>query len=207
MKALDLTGQVFGRLTVVSRAENSKGGKARWNCVCECGGSTTTSTSNLRSKRTKSCGCSRGELLSKLRSIHNMSQTPEYTIWTGMKARTTKHNTNRAYIYIERGIEMCPEWRDSFERFYSDMGPRPSLEHSIDRIDNAKGYSKENCRWATRKEQARNKRNIHQIEFKGQAKCIAEWSESTGISLSTIWARLHTYNWSVERALTTPTQR
>ena len=206
MKALDLTGQIFGRLTVVSRAENSKRGKARWDCRCECGGVTTTTGEYLRSGHTKSCGCFNLEAIANRSKIHGMSRTAEYRTWTHLKGRAINPNDAAAKHYRDRGIEVCPQWRNSFDAFYRDMGPRPSLEHSIDRIDNSKGYFKENCRWATPKEQARNKRNNYLIEFNGQTRCIAEWSELLGIPYNRLHWRIAS-GWSVQRALTTSTQR
>lgn len=98
---------------------------------------------------------------------------------------------------------MCERWLTSFEDFYADMGPRPSKKHSIERIDNNKHYSPENCRWSTRKEQNRNRRNNRLLTYKGETLSMVEWSERLNISYEVLACRMF-YNWPVERALTEP---
>lgn len=102
---------------------------------------------------------------------------------------------------------MCDRWRDSFEAFLEDVGPRPSPEHSIDRINNDGPYEPGNVRWATKKEQDRNKRQTHLIEYKGETHCITEWAEILGMNRKTLFSRINERGWSVERAFTEPTLR
>lgn len=129
------------------------------------------------------------------------SVTAEYKIWRGMLGRCL-NKTNPAWMdYGGRGIGVCDRWR-SFENFLADMGRRPD-GLSLDRIDNNKGYSPDNCRWATRKEQARNRRSSAMIEYKGECRALVEWAEITGISVSAITQRLRA-GWDVEMALTVP---
>jgi len=154
----DLTNQVFGRLTVLKYAGATKAKKAKWECLCSCGKKKTVVAGDLNSGRTRSCGCLQSEANIKRITKHGMSQNTEYEIWCGIIKRCTNPNTSNFANYGGRGITICDQWRKSFETFYKDMGPRPSLKHSIDRIDNEKGYFLENCRWATRTQQVINSR-------------------------------------------------
>lgn len=105
--------------------------------------------------------------------------------------------------YGARDITVCERWRNSFEAFYSDIGPRPTKNHSIERINNSGDYSPENCRWATQKEQSRNKRNNRFLTYKGETLSMVEWAERLGMSYSVLNNRMF-YNWPIERALTEP---
>ncbi len=137
---------------------------------------------------------------------HGMRYTPEYNIWRGIKKRSFNPNDKSYNDYGGRGITMCNGWKNSFEQFYTDMGPKPK-GCSIDRIDNNGNYCKENCRWATRSEQNRNKRNNRLIVHKDEVKTIVEWSEIYNISIDALVKRLDELGWSVEDALTTPVDR
>lgn len=154
----DLSGTRVGRLTVIHRADVPGKGEAFWECRCACGNIAVVSGSNLRRSHTLSCGCLRDETRSQLK--HGMRQSSEYAIWNGIKA-CCENPKNPAFArYGGRGIVMHPAWSDSFEAFYAAVGPRPSIDHSIDRVDNALGYEPGNVRWATRSEQARNSRRF-----------------------------------------------
>ena len=116
-----------------------------------------------------------------------------------------ENSENRDFrIYGARGISVCERWRDSFENFLADMGPKPSPHHSIDRIDNNGNYEPSNVRWATRQDQARNRHTNHMLTHGGTVACIAEWSERTGIHKNVIWVRVALLGWPVERALNEP---
>jgi hypothetical protein len=143
--AQDLSGAVFGRLTVLRRAACP--GNPRWVCICECGKEHITTSSSLKSGDTKSCGCARIELRTK----HSMCGTTEYHIWSSMLNRCKKNR--KGY----ENITVCKRWRDSFSSFYADMGPRPK-DRTLDRINPNKNYTPKNCRWADLNTQARNRR-------------------------------------------------
>ena len=132
-----------------------------------------------------------------------MKNTPEYEAWAGMKKRCLNPNFKSYNSYGGRGIKICQTWQNSFEQFYKDMGPRPSFEHSVDRIDNNGDYTPNNCRWATRSEQSRNKSVTRLISFKGKTQCLTDWAKEKGLSKDVLWRRLKA-GWSIERALTSP---
>lgn len=159
-KLIDLTGQRFGRLTVIERVENNRRGQARWLCRCDCKKEIVVTSSNLRCGHTNSCGCF------KLDSsvTHKGSKTRLYRVWVGMRERCNNPNSSRFSDYGGRGITVCAEWQHDFSAFrdwaiangYDETAPHGTC--TIDRIDNDKGYFPENCRWVTSKEQNANQR-------------------------------------------------
>jgi len=167
-KFLDLTGCVFGSLTAIKRS-TEKTKYVYWVCKCTCGNKIDVLSNSLVRKKTISCGCSKVKRIIKYSTTHNMSRSPENICWINIKGRCSNKKRSDYKYYGGRGITVCDEWYNSFETFYKDMGPRPSKNHSIDRIDSEKGYSKENCRWATKSEQVINtkKRKIGSSKFKG----------------------------------------
>lgn len=201
------TGDRIGRWTVVALARivDAKGRKRRYAvCECECGQKRNVLLYHLRNRATQSCGClirekhtEHGESNSRLQK-----ETPEHSVWSGMISRCTNEKATEYSNYGGRGISVCDRWL-SYANFLEDMGRRPSQEHSIDRIDNEKGYSPGNCRWATRKEQCRNKRTNRLITARGETKTIAEWAEITGLRFGTISERLR-HGWSEESAVLEP---
>lgn len=153
-----LCGQRFGRLVVLHRAGSTANGSALWACLCDCGARTTVKTGHLRSGNTASCGCG----AKRGRPIHGDARrgakTPEYTTWEGMIRRCHHPNATNYGAYGARGVEVCARWRESFPAFLADVGRRPSSAFSLDRINPFGNYEPGNVRWATRSEQARNKR-------------------------------------------------
>lgn len=137
-------------------------------------------------------------------SNHGMRQTRTYTIWAGILARCLNPNQAAYANYGGRGITVCDRWLE-FINFHADMGDAPA-GHSIDRIDNDGGYSPDNCRWANRSEQNRNRRNVRLLTIDGETAPMAEWSERYGIALSTVWLRIKK-GWSEEQAVKTPVVR
>jgi len=127
----------------------------------------------------------------------------EYSIWMNMRSRCKNPKNNRYHLYGARGITVCERWETDFLNFLVDMGRRPSPAHSIDRIDNDGDYSPENCRWATRQEQSRNRRSSRFITHEGKRQTLADWAEEVGMSISALHARLKN-GWPVSLALSAP---
>ena len=164
---------------------------------------TSLPASQFTSGNTSSCGCLRLERLRAAVATHGLShKIPEYGIWKRMRQRCSDPNVREYARYGGRGIAVCPEW-DSFERFLSDMGRRPTALHTLDRTDNDGPYSPENCRWSTRLAQARNLSSNHTLTFNGETLSMAEWAIRIGIPYSTLRSRLR-YGWTAEQALASP---
>jgi len=208
-KFKDLSGKRYGRLTVIKPCGKNKYGKYMFLCKCDCGNDCITLGNGLQCGNTLSCGCLRLEKsLEKVRALtkHNMSNTRIYNIWHTMIQRCyyLKHKSYRNYG--GRGITVCDEWQgkhgaENFINWAMVNGYADSL--TIDRIDNDKGYSPDNCRWVTMKVQENNTRRNHYITYKGKTQTIAQWADEIGISKDTLYTRFKN-GWTVERTFTTP---
>lgn len=192
MKSQDLTGAKFGRLTVVERAPFK--GKSKWRCSCECGGESVVYATHLLRGRTVSCGCRLREnqaALKPAQAKHGMWKTSEFNIWSGMLKRCHSPGDKGFSAYGGRGITVCDQWRDDFKAFYDHIGPRPSKRHSVDRIENDKGYEPGNVRWATPEEQQRNRGVNVRAEVCGEVLTAAEISQRFGLSETAVLRRIH----------------
>ncbi len=192
-------GETYGWMKVLAFAGRNAHGNLQWNCVCQCGAEKVVLGCNLLGGTNPSCGCYKQKVLVDRNTTHGMAHLPEYPVWRNMRARC-ECETNEDYdSYGGRGIKVCERWAD-FANFYTDMGPRPSHDLTIERLDNLGDYSPENCVWATRKVQGRNKRNVMLFEYNGEAKSLPEWSEICGIHVETLRKRVNR-GWSMERVL------
>lgn len=200
-KIIDMTGQVFGHLTVLSRVPAT--GQARWLCACRCGKETIQAGYDLRKGVVKSCGCMKKERLGAYSKTHGMTGTREYMAWVNMRNRCLRPGVRGYERYGAVGITVCRTWANSFENFFSDMGACPN-GHTLDRIDNSKGYDPSNCRWAPLSVQSNNKNRIKVATFNGATKSIAEWCRELNLPHRTIRARIYELGWQPEIALTTP---
>lgn len=158
-----------GKLTIVEYDMQM----VRFICVCDCGEVVYRNPEFLTcNSKVSSCGCIKGQQISRAKIKHGMTHTSEYKSWAKMKERCGNPNGQQYADYGGRGIQVCDRWVNDFNAFLEDMGYKPSPKHSLDRIDNSKGYSLENCRWATPQEQSNNRRS--NVRYKG--KTIAEWA-------------------------------
>lgn len=203
-KVHDLSEMKFNRLTVIKRAENNKYNRAQWLCKCDCGNTIVVSGNALLKYNTKSCGCLKIESSKQTKNKkHGMTNTRLFHCWSAMKDRCINEHNQAYKNYGGRGITVCDEWLHNFQSFYDW-----SMEHgytddlTIDRIDVNGNYCPENCRWITRDEQQRNKRNNRYIEYNGEIKTIAEWAKIAGIERSVLRGRIDR-GWTIEKALTT----
>lgn len=202
-----LAGERFTRLTVVSLdKEVGNGGRRYWVCLCDCGATTKVTTSKLRAGSTKSCGCYAADSLRNIRLRHGMVKSPEFKAWSEMRQRCGNKNNHNYYNYGGRGITVCERW-SSFESFIVDMGYKPSCEHSLERVDNNRGYSPDNCIWADKTTQARNRRTNLVFTLGGRTSCLSEWCELLSLDSSVVYQRIRKLKWSFEKAITTPTRR
>jgi len=185
-KKKDLTGNRFGRLLVIKEVGQDKYYYFVWECLCDCGNYTRTTSKRLINGDTKSCGCLNLEAIKKSNTTHGKKNTSEYRSWCGMKARCYNINNHKYYRYGARGITVCERWLKSFENFFEDMGEKPEKRLTVDRIDNDLGYFKENCRWGTPRQQSGNRSTNHWLEYKGRKMILEDWAIELGTDKSGI---------------------
>jgi hypothetical protein len=200
-----LEGQQFGRLVVISRL-SSRNGKGNWLCECSCGNTVEVISYALTSGHTKSCGCWRDERNRGTTPKHGHARrgtklTPTYRSWQAMMTRCYNHNAKSYKDYGGRGIRVCDGWH-YFENFLAYMGERPDGK-TLDRKDTNGDYTPDNCRWATRVEQARNTRSNNIVEFRGVRMTQPEFAELIGIRRETVGWRLRN-GWTPEQVANTP---
>lgn len=187
----DLTGDKFGFWTVLKRDTPRKGARnSYWLCECKCGTIKSISRSSLISGKSQSCGCKPNENRKGINKTHGMSGTRLFHEWCSMKRRCKTRNGKDAPSYYSKGITVCAEWSNSFLSFYNwaiSNGYNDSL--TIDRIDNSKGYSPNNCRWVTIEEQTRNRTNTIFVMYKGKKTCLRTLCTSIGFPYKTAHRR------------------
>lgn len=206
-KCIDLTGQIFGRLTVIKRAQDKvdASGKKRcmWLCQCECGNQVVVLGEAMKRGACRSCGCYRHDALHEIQSTHGETNTRLYGIWLSMRNRCNLSTSDAYADYGGRGIRVCDEWNSSFESFRDwslENGYREDL--TIDRIQNCGNYEPGNCRWVDRVAQANNRRSNRLLSLRGETHNVTEWAKILGKNPKTIFSRIYA-GWSPEKALTT----
>ena len=205
----NLTGMRFNKLLVIRyEGIRSKGRErfSRWLCKCDCGNETIALGIHIKIGNTKSCGCLSIEHARNMgfsKRTHGLSKSKERYAWEHMIKRCYSKTTDQFKNYGARGIIVCERWH-IFENFIEDMGMATSKKHSLDRIDVNGNYCKDNCRWATQKQQQQNRRNNYIIEHLGEKKSLAEWCDILGLKYKLIYARLKQLGWSVDDAFTKP---
>lgn len=203
----DLTGMKFNKLIVIERVENpNKNPKdlhAYWKCLCDCGNYHIAKGSDLISGNIQSCGCYAIERS----TTHGMRHAKIYNTWCNMKARCYNPNKKDYKNYGGRGIVVYDKWKDNFQAFYDYVS---KLQHygekgyTLNRIDNDGNYAPNNVEWSTDIEQANNKRNNHLVSYGGKTQTISEWAKELKINKYTLYNRILTYKWDIDRAFKTP---
>lgn len=197
---VDLTGKTFGRWTVLEHCR-SEGKRHFYRCRCECGTEKEVNAAYLRIGDSRSCGCLRDELTGNRRRKHAQTGNATYRCWQNMLNRCRNRKLPNTQNYSGRGITVCKRW-EQYEGFLADMGPKPGPGYSLERINNSGNYVPGNVKWATRKEQNRNKRTNRLLTFNGKTLCLEAWAEEIKVQSRTLWQRLRR-GWTVERTLTT----
>jgi hypothetical protein len=185
---IDLEGRKFGYLTVGNISHKSKNGYY-WDCLCDCGKSSVVLATRLINGNTKSCGHLKGN--KGVGRSHGMRYTKIYSCWKNMKIRCNNPKSENYYLYGGRGITVCDRWMESFENFYEDMKEGHNDSLSLERIEVNGNYCKQNCRWVTMAQQAKNKRNTAYLTYKGATKRAIEWAEMIGANPKTVVRRVY----------------
>lgn len=205
---VNLTEQRFGRLTVIAEAPRLRPRVRRWECVCDCGKTKIVNQADLRNGNTRSCGCLQAQHRANVAQIalktrNGFTNHPLFVTWRNMMDRCYKTSDRSYKNYGGRGITVCERWHQ-VENFIADMGAKPFPKATLERKNNDGNYCPENCIWASRTTQTRNKRNTRRVVLNGIEYPLAELAEQYGIPVRVVRARLDRYRWTLERALATP---
>lgn len=199
-------GSVFSRWTVLENKFRVCGSRKKLYCVCrcQCGSVKEVAECKLKASQSRSCGCLVVDEMRAKKTTHGEAdKTPEFIVWQSMNGRCRPGTGDPDYF--NRGIIVCERWK-TYTNFLEDMCRRPSPQHSIDRINNDGNYEPSNCRWATKSEQARNKRCSRRFTFYGRNLHLYEWCEISQLQVGTVLYRL-SVGWSEKRAIWTPSNR
>ena len=185
-----MAGEKFNRLTVISRYYKEGNKKTLWLCKCDCGNEVIAEGYQIRKGYTKSCGCYVKEKFLKATTTHHKRHTRLYGVYTAMKSRCNNPNNQAYNLYGGRGIKVCSEWEADFQTFYDwslENGYKKGL--TLDRIDNDKGYSPDNCRWATMEKQQNNRGNNKYIEIDGEVKTVSQFAKELNVPYGYLYSR------------------
>jgi hypothetical protein len=196
----NISNQKYNRLTAIKFSHRNKYYREVWVFRCECGIEKLIELYPVKKGITKSCGCYNIGII----TTHGQTYHPLFQTWINLKSRCYNENHKSYKYYGGRGITMSDEWKNSFFAFKNDIGERPSKKHSIDRIDNYKGYFPDNCRWVTMSEQCRNKRKTVFFEYNGEKKNLNDICDDLKLSHNMVYNRINKLGWNLEKALITP---
>lgn len=214
MNPIDIVGQKFGRLTVLKQSHKKQQIKKNGNlgnfiyyyiCKCDCGNTCIVEKFHLKYGHTQSCGCLKKEKIKKVNLKHGLEKSRLYHIWQGIKKRCLNPKEHNYSQYGAIGIKICDEWKENSKNFIDwalANGYQDSL--TIDRIDVNGNYEPSNCRWVNMKTQCRNRRNSIKISYQNEELLLIEWCEKLNLKYKKVYLRLKRYNWSIEKALSTP---
>lgn len=213
MFKVDMAGQRYGRVLVLEFSHRDKKlRQTKWKCLCDCGKVVILNGKTLRSGKSKSCGCYRSDLkrelaykLGKRNITHGCTKTSEYLVWINMHNRCYKEKDCSYKYYGAKGVIVCDRWKE-FTNFLEDMGNKPDSNYTLDRINPYGNYTPDNCRWVTKKDQQRNRREHKLLTHNGKTQCISIWAEEVGLTTNCLWRRIDN-GWSVEKALSKPTRK
>lgn len=187
-----VVGDRYGRLTALEFLSTDKWHQKKWKWKCDCGNETEAYASPVKSGHTSSCGCMYRESRGVATTTHGYSGVPEFSVYRAMLRRCYNEKAGNYHDYGGKGITVCQRWRESFENFLQDMGPRPSPNHSIDRENVYGNYEPGNCRWLDAKGQANNRGNNLRVDYHGESHTLAQISELLGMDERTVyrWLKL-----------------
>ena len=200
----DYTGNRYGRLVVTGFSHHDSRRKSYWNATCDCGNTKVVAGYNLGTN-VNSCGCLNREMSIARSTTHGLGKPSGYVTWCNIRQRCGNPKSQFYYRYGGRGITVCDRWK-KFEAFMEDMGEPPS-GMTIERINNDLGYSKENCRWASRVEQARNRSTSSFFEHNGETLTLAALAEKIGMRYDVLHSRIHQRKWDITRAINQPVRK
>lgn len=209
----EMIGKKFGRWTVIEVLPRERGAKRmkplKYKCLCDCGNTGEVNKTCLVTGRSLSCGCYVRQKCSETMTTHGLSRTPLYALWSSIKRRVANPNTKSFVRYGARGIVLCDEWANDFQSFYDyvngTLGPKPTPQHSLDRIENEGNYEPGNIQWATSEAQSSNRSSNIVVVYQGISDTLTRHCKRLGLNPKAVNLRVSRRGWTPEQALSTPT--